>query len=99
MMSRSDDMRPVEPGRQLGLDECALTDRLLQESFPGRDEARSQLNDALVVAEGDGDTRTLVFAPPPEQCPRIQMTQRIPVEAIMSDKDGTDIAVLLHVSP
>jgi hypothetical protein len=96
------DLRPVEPPRTVTPDERALIKRLLKEPFCGRDELRLQLVDVRVVAEGGdaegwADTRTLLFALPPKQCPPAKTRLRVPVEAAMADKDNTDIAILLHV--
>lgn len=90
------DLQPVEP-RALAADERKLMDRLLNEPFGGRDELRIQLADVRVVAHGRGDTRTLVFSLPPPNTPRAHADSRIPVDAVMTDDDGTDIEILLHV--
>jgi hypothetical protein len=50
-----------------------------------------------VIAEGEGDARTLRFAPPRGDAPRAPVALRIPVEGMAADADGVAIAVLLHV--
>jgi hypothetical protein len=101
-VTASNDLQPVEPPRELALDERALIERLLQEPFRGRDELRSQLADARIVAEGGAaegwaDTHTLLFASPQAHSPRAETVLRVPVEATMADEDDTDLAILLHV--
>jgi len=86
----------VEP-RPLTGDEQQLIDQLLQEPFAGRDELRAQLAEARVIASGKRDTRTLVFGSPPPNIPSASTDSRVPVDAVITDEDGTDIEVLLHV--
>jgi hypothetical protein len=101
-MSVSDDLMPVEPPRALSADERALIDRLLHQKFRGRDELYGQLADCRIIAESSrigewADARTIVFTPSPNAKSRAQTALRVPVEASMTDNDGTEIEILLHV--
>ncbi len=97
MASVEEDLRPVDPPRCLRDDEQELIGQLLAKPFAGRDQARAQLESARVVAEGTGDTGTIRFEAPSDAVSRIATALRVPVEAEMTDADGTPIAVLLHV--
>jgi hypothetical protein len=87
----------LESPRFLTEAEKWLLGQMLEEPFQGRDQLRTQLEDARVVAHGPGDTRTIVFAAPSEDAPRASVVQRVPVDALMPDLDGTEIQVALHV--
>lgn len=97
MSGEHNDLRPLNPPRDLRAHERALIEQLLRPPFDGRDEIRSQLANARVSAEGDGDTRTLRFEPDRSKVPRGLTVLRVPVEAEATDDDGVPIAVLLHV--
>jgi hypothetical protein len=90
-------LRPVDPPRALQLHERALIAQLLDTPFDGRDEIRSQLATARVVAEGFGDTRSLRFELGQHDLPRARTLFRVPVEGEAIDEDGVVIAILLHI--
>lgn len=95
-MHPPNDLELIEP-RSPAPDERQLLNRLLREPFAGCDELKIQLADVRIVARGKHDTRTLVFAPPPAGSPRADTESRVPVDAMMSDDDGVNIEILLHV--
>ena len=97
MSAKRDDLRLLEPPRDLHAHERALIEQLLRPPFAGRDEIRYQLATARVRAEDSGDTRTIRFKLALEDVRRACVSVRVPVEAEASDEDGTPIAVLLHV--
>jgi len=79
--------------RQLTEEERAILDFLLEVPFPGRDEVRRQVADALVKAIDDRGSlefrvRNDVRAP---------VTDWIPTQAEMQDIDGIPVRVLLQV--
>ena len=81
-------MRPLAAG------ERAVLDKLLSESFPGRDALAEQARDVRVRSiDADG---SLALMPDPGVCPA-DVVRRIPVEAEAEDLDGVAIHVLLHV--
>lgn len=93
-----DGLQPIDPPRELSADERAVLEQLILEpSFNGRDEIQRQLSAARVVAEGQGDHRTLLFDTANPDLPRVPTAVRIPVEGEFVDDDGVPIAVLLHV--
>jgi hypothetical protein len=96
-MTGGDDLRVLDAPRDLRADERGVIEQLLEHHFVGRDEIRSQLATARVIAEGSGDSRTLRFAPPDTGAPRANTMLRVPVEAQANDEDGVPIVVLLHV--
>jgi hypothetical protein len=91
------DLKLLDKPRDLREDERALIGQLVAQPFNGRDEVAAQLQDAQVIAEGVGDTRTLRFAPPCGDAPPAPTALRLPVEGIADDTDGVAITVLLHV--
>lgn len=78
------------------LDDCerAVLERLLSESFPGRNALEEQSRD-IQARRIDADG-SLAFAPNPD-APPADVARRIPVEAETEDVDGVIIHVLLHV--
>jgi hypothetical protein len=83
--------------RLLADDERQLIDRMLEQTFDGRDQLQAQLVDARVAGHGPPDTRTIVFASPSSTRPRVETGERVPVDAVMIDEDGVNIEILLHV--
>ncbi len=67
--------------------------RLLQVSFPGRDEVEAQVRGALVKTIYEDGSLT-ICTQTAQQAP---VVQRIPVQAECKDTDGMMIRVLLHV--
>jgi hypothetical protein len=95
--AKYDDLRTLDPPRELHARERALMEQLLSVPFVGRDEMRSQLATARVRAAGGGDTRTVRFKLALEDLHRACINVRVPVEAETTDEDGVPIMVLVHV--
>jgi hypothetical protein len=85
----------AEQWRPLDDRERALIEKLLtSESFPGSKELLRQLDGIVarqVFEDGTLDLRVS------DTAPRAQVQARVPVEAEMTDADGTGILILLHV--
>jgi hypothetical protein len=79
--------------RQLKPHEAALIRSLLSATFSGRDELRTQIEDAKVrEVDEDGSLEFRVGGGP-----KAPVVRRIPVEAEADDADGGNVHVLLHV--
>lgn len=73
--------------------EQALLSRLLESPFPGRDQLRAQLRDAMVrTIDEDGS-----FSIQVSRDQKADVLRRVPVEADGIDLDGMMIRFLLHV--
>jgi hypothetical protein len=83
--------------RELATDERQLINRLLQETFVGRDALKAQMADVRVVVGREGGDRTLVFLLSASNGPRANTCSRVPVDAVMEDIDGVYIEILFHV--
>ena len=73
--------------------ERALLNRLLEASFPGRDELALALGDVEVNTIDENGSLQLHST----AINQIPVVKRIPVEAEAADEDGITIHVLLHV--
>lgn len=79
--------------RNLTVLEQGIIDRLLEKSFPGRDEICEQMKKCLVrTIDENKSLRFLV-----EANVKSKVKRRIPVEAELQDADGVLIHILLHV--
>lgn len=98
MSGAYEDLRSLASPRELFPNERALIEQLLATRFEGRDEIRSQLDTARVIAEGQVDTRTVRFELASHINAPVRTALRVPVEGEAADEDGVAIAVLLHVA-
>jgi hypothetical protein len=73
--------------------ERAIFSRLLEAEFPGRDELREQLADAVVRTIDEYGSLEIKA----EAGPSADVTKRVPVEAEAEDSDGVPVYYLLHV--
>jgi hypothetical protein len=85
--------KPAELFREPTNAERALISRLLEASFPGRDEIRTILQDAQVCSIDEQGS--LKFES--EVVGRVNGVKPVPVEAEANDTDGLAIHVLLHM--
>jgi len=67
--------------------------RLMEVEFPGRDELKQQLADAVVRPIDDEGS----FEIKAESGPPAAVAKRVPVEAELPDSDGIAVHYLLHV--
>ena len=73
--------------------EQEIVDKLLEKSFPGRDEICEQMKNCLVrTIDEDKSLEFLV-----KSNVKAKVKKRIPVEAEFEDTDGVLIHILLHV--
>jgi hypothetical protein len=79
--------------REATAEEQALLSRLLEASFPGRDELAALLSSVLVKSideDGGLELQSKIAG-------EATVVKRVPVEAEAKDEDGTVIHMLLHV--
>jgi hypothetical protein len=84
----------VEPFRELTKRERGLLDRLLEPSFPGREQVTRQLETALTRPYDEhGCLEFQVISPAPID----QVKYPVPTEGEYEDVDGMTVHVLLHI--
>jgi len=83
--------------RELSATERGILSRLLERPFPGRDEIREQVNNALVreLFETGDERGTIEFRVRTKMMAPVR--SRAPVQAIAYDEDGVPISIILHV--
>jgi hypothetical protein len=83
--------------RGLKTNEKAILERLLQDSFRGRDEIRAQVAQSRVreIAEYKDNYGSLEFEV--MGGPKAAVAERVPVDGMALDADGVPIEFLLHV--
>jgi hypothetical protein len=79
--------------RPLTASERALLDKLVETSFPGSNEIKAQLQSIQVRKIDDEGSLELVST----SGPAAMVTERVPVEGELRDRDGVGVHVLLHV--
>ncbi len=93
---RSSSVR-ISPPRPLNTWEKEIVNFLLSKEFPGVEALRAQTAALKVSEECKDGCGSVYFSVDPQNAPKADLEQRIPVEATGSDIDGLQIDVLLHV--
>lgn len=87
----------IFPPREISPKEREILDFLLAEAFDGREEIRFQLDKAKVSGKCACGCPSIVFSVDRDAVPAASVRSRVPTEAVAVEKDGTKIAILLHV--